>query len=164
MTERIQPEINRTLSTESGNWTGDVGWSGEEFQGHTGYLVMSFDEFPVVKHISLHHPAIKPLPNKQNTLSFRFVELEETGNVFTVTYQLTDGVYSFEETPGELFAILEWTDMGRPYDIPADWNIENTTLIITISIDEGSPEHIAFDDFSLNAPGIIQHLPVLGIG
>lgn len=166
MTERIQPENNRTFTTGKGDWAGDLVWHGDTFLGHQGYISVICEPTPATKTISLKYPAIKPIPTKSNWPDWKVHVIGSTGNGWNLGMKLTDGIYSYENTVQHFFSGPVWLGEGVGGDLPSDWNINNSELSLTISLISDLSGEIAFDDFSLIVllPTKIQYLPLVGVG
>ena len=165
MSERIQPENNRTFTAGPGTWAGPLVWEGSVYDGRQGHIYLDIDTFPSTKSISLAYPAIKPIPDQDNDLSFWIAELASTGNDIEIDFEITDGVYTFGPYHSTMVGLLTWTPFAEPLALPSDWDTINTILKISISSTVGALGKVAFDDFSLSAPAPKpQYLPILGIG
>lgn len=166
MPELIQPEINRTFATGSGDWTGDFVWDGGFLSPYWGNLRVTIDPSNTPQIISLNYPAISAKQGAFN--SFEFSAYMIDGFNYQINITITDGNYVLEgfyqpPTPAPI-----WNGWTQAFDIPADWIIENTQLILTIFGITPPKENktIALDQFSLTteAVGKIQYLPLVGVG
>lgn len=165
MSERIQPENNRTFTTGSGDWVGDLIWHGDTYEGHQGYISVPVEGTATPKTISLQYPAIKPVPGKDFTLRTYPHYLEYAGSGFTLGWQITDGVYTFSQHLEHFFDGFPWDQIAIVDTMPNDWTPESTTLSLTIGVIEDAPAELVFDHFSFEteAPARTDHLPLMGV-
>lgn len=165
MTERIQPENNRTFTTGSGNWAGDLVWHGDTYLGQQGYISVVCNPSPDTKIISLQYPAIKPVPAQDNALNFKIHSIVESSNGFTLNFKLTDGVYTHELYIEHFYDGPVWLGEGDVWTIEDEWTVENSVLELTIGLVDDPTAELGFDDFSLEAPVPARpdHLPLMGV-
>lgn len=164
MTERIQPENNRTFTTGSGDWTGPLAWHPGSLYGRQGYIDCLVDVGNPTKNITLAYPAIQPAPSKRNQFGALFCLTSPIVPFPAVDWMITDGVHTDFKEVGLDPGLSNWKPFGFTYLVPADWNVSNTQLIISIYALSGNYGEVAFDNFSLKPLGIRQYLPVVGVG
>jgi len=164
--ECIPDENNRTFTTGPGDWAGDFVWYGDVLSGRQGYIRVTIPSPETTKTISLAYPAIKPVPGKIHLLGSQACKIIYDFGPNLIELLLTDGVYSFVGKCSLPSGPLIWDGCGTGFDIPKDWNVENTVLEITINRIHADPADIALDDFTLYYETIArpQYLPVMGVG
>jgi hypothetical protein len=165
MGNRIQPENNRTFKTGAGNWTGPLVWHGDILDFHQGYITVDIPGGGSPVSISLAYPYIKPAPGEFNGFGgAHLTALIPPDGYLEFTWVITDGVYTawtLIEFSGSPF----WFGLGGAYSVPADWDIPNTILTISIRDVGGMAGQIAFDDFDLTPyTKAAQYLPIMGVG
>lgn len=163
MGERIPQKIDRDFETSSGNWQGDQVWTPETFDLHTAFIIVESPGPGDIKQTLLAYPYIKPVPGKENGFSFAVGSKNPDPDGTHVRWSLSDGVYTFGETEMNFTAPEFRADVGDAFDIPVDWIVEDTQLIIQ-AVPINNAGDICIDDVSLKAKGKIQHLPIMGIG
>jgi hypothetical protein len=164
MSERIQPENNRTFTTGSGDWTGGLVWHGDTLQGKQGYITCQVDEDNPTKTIILIYPAIQPAPNKNHRFKMSLCLPEFSSNPPHLDWHIIDGAgFSYGEV-GIYPHATEWALTNITFPFPADFNVPGTQLVIEVYALSGNYGQIALDEFSLKPLGIIQHLPIVGVG
>jgi len=165
MSERITPEINRTLSSGSGDWAGDFIWDAAGPSSGYGSLLVTLGPYPDTKHVSLSYPSISPKPNRGNL--FRLSVCKITYEVFILSFLITDGLYSAAASWNPPSGPGFWDRAAFTFGIPAAWNLSSTllTISLTTSFGLGWGSIIALAYFSLLPEPIKpQNLPVMGIG
>ena len=165
MAELIQPEINRTFLTGSGNWTGALNWSGNTLFGRTGYLYFDLSTGDDYQIISLLYPYVKPLKLIVNQLSFSMARVTPTSLSITYKITLTDGVKTFSYGPANYGLSLFWEDFGVAALIPSEWISAASQIIFQIKCYPGYTGRAALRNFSLTAwpPTRPDHLPLMGV-
>jgi hypothetical protein len=164
MAEKIQPENNRTFKTGSGDWTGAFTWHSDTLGGHQGYISGTIDEDNPEAIITLHYPAIQPVPNRIH----RF-KMSSCLPAFSVTppfydWHITDDMgFSYGEV-GICPHTPDWRSENGKFEILLGFNIAGAEIKIRIWTPSEWWGEIAFDDFSFKPISHHQFLPILGVG
>jgi hypothetical protein len=165
MGNRIQPENNRTFKTGPGDWIGPLVWHGDILDFHQGYITVPVLGGGQIVTVSLRYPHIKPAPGVINGFGgAQITTIFPTLGRLQFTWLITDGIYiDWTRTEGSNFN--QWMSLGDAYNVPQDWNVEDTVFTISMGNPTGDNGEIGFDDFDLTPyTKAAQYLPILGVG
>ena len=173
--ELIKDQEDRELTTGPGNWTGDCIWDPGPYYDKLGFLAMPFDGEYQEKQTQLQYPALKATAGDTINLWVTWIHRTPDKAIDYKYYYLSDGNYMLLGTYVGWEMVGSWNRVQYRFTTPADWNPNNSTLILKAINGTDYPVDWCLDDFSLIGweeelpppPPVIpkvQYLPLVGIG
>lgn len=161
----ITPQENRTFDSSLGDWVGDAIWEAGPVGGYTGVAQFLMTPAYTPKKMTLSYPHVSALPNKTNTLSFEIIA-QVDGEARKCNWKFTDGTHAFQGS--KIIEVWNYHELVEAaLDIPAGWNITNTSLEVGFEGEMFDFAILCCDNFSLYAylaEHKPQYLPLMGIG
>jgi hypothetical protein len=161
--EAIIQEINRQFMDSLGDWTGDAIWqqTGGGFAGGVAALLLQHNED--TKAMSLDYPFIQPRERHTHRL-FGAAGVYPYGKTITLTWTLTDGIYTFTDQL-HIIGALNPAVIDFNIDLPNDFKKDSAQLLFTAHEDiPADNDGLFIDSISLTYETKIDYLPFIGIG
>jgi len=166
--EHIPDIEDREFPTSQGHWTGDLQWEADPGFGIPPAITATVNDVQTEADLTLSYPYIDTDPEQDHTLDIYISAKDGASENASGTATLTDGVYSYTIDPlgwyGGGFSLLNQLHQN----IPADWNVANTQLLIHLDYVMDTGLTLIFTKLNLTSQDIAvaatQYLPIMGIG
>jgi hypothetical protein len=163
----IESELDRTVETGPGNWTGDFTWEPGPTWGKTGYLAFDLPIADLIKYAVLNYPNFKAPPDSGIKVEFDYyIDPAFMKGVYSAPY-LLDGVYELTAELHKVWPGYGWASLWTLILTPPDWNELNATLKIKVYSPELPPSYTYLKNFSATTGEVVgghkDHLPLIGV-